>query len=115
MIAAVLIQAAMPYSGDPPGWLAYTAIGWAVTITTTVSGLVLTGNLRLGREITAAEKSGDEQTALYKALYEEEKGRRLKVQDALDATVEDLRLQNKTLAGTVAVLQHIGRAEVTPS
>lgn len=77
-----------------PDSFAYTAIGWAVSITTGVAGLVLSGKLVLGRELTFAV-----------SLYTKEKADREKIESAFRETNDELRLQNRTLATAVEVLQ----------
>lgn len=108
MVIATLLQAA----ADPPAAFVWVALGWAVGVTTFVSGAVLSGKLTLGREVEAQRSTCasertllERETATYRELYSGEKAGREKAQNALDGTMQDLRLQNQTLAAAVDLLQ----------
>jgi hypothetical protein len=93
--ALILVQQAVEtVDSGLPDTFAYMAVGWAVTVTSAVAGLVLNGKLVLGRELT-----------FMTVLYEKEKADKELLVKAGEATIAEVRLQNQTLSTTVEVLR----------
>ena len=98
-----------PPPGGLPDWLSYTAIAWAGGVTTTVTTLVMTGKIVLGRELAREKKATDDMEALWK----EEKAHAAALRETLDKNNVGIAELRGLLAESIAGLQQLAMRQRT--